>query len=140
MPFEETSVITARDLIGKTLETRLGDKFTISGTKAYLGDSKQTKNKGIYENGQIMMFNMRGYLHTCVSTGDDEDRDYVLIHKLIDGTDKITSASKVSEILGMQMQDDGENYEAFFTVYGATNESTMNGNDDASTCIAEFNL
>ncbi len=144
--FKPTSLDVAEKMIGMDIEYDNGI-YTVSATKPYFGESRQTKNKARQMYGGIMMFNVRGNPHFCVSTGKDLVQDYFLIHGLIgEEGEQIKNAKGVSEALELDYSDEGKRFADIFNLTGKTQPSTFKKNSkrkknsEASTCLGVYEL
>jgi len=135
--FKPTSKEVARDIIGMEIKRR-GNVYVVSATKPYLGDSVQVRNKRRLPYGGIMMFNIRGYSHFCISTGTSREQDYFLISMLLQENKEIKSAGKVSEALGLDLSYDGKRFCGYFSLSGETQPSSFTKSDkDASSTLTQ---
>ncbi|HLC47361.1 MAG TPA: hypothetical protein VJI75_06570 [Candidatus Nanoarchaeia archaeon] len=136
--FKPTSIDVARKLVGMEITSPKG-AYIISSSKAYLGDNKHTQSKPRLLYGGIMVFNLRGHLHFCVSTGQNPEQDYVLIHKVHDGVQEIDTSSAVSKALGLTLGHDSARFSDYFSLWGMTQKSAFR-KDKAETCIGIYEL
>ena len=138
--FKPTSKEVAEQIIGRTIENTNGI-YVVSATKPYFGESRQTQNRGRLMHGSIMMFNLRGNLHFCISTGESREQDYFLINKLIDSDgEEIQNANAVSRILGLLLSYDGKWFSDYFNLKGNTQPSTFKKQKDNKTCLGLYEL
>lgn len=138
--FQKESVDVAKNIVGMQIESKNGI-YTVSATKPYHGESRQTKNKSRYQPGRIMMFNIRGHPHFCISTGRGLEQDYFLIHRVLEDQKEIKSAKGVSEALGIDFYDDARDFKDLFNLSGKTQSSTFKSYDnDAHTCLGVYEL
>ncbi len=138
--FKPTSCDVAQALIGMQIQ-RLGDSniYTVTNTKAYLGPSKQTASKPLLRYGGILMFNMRGFPHFCVTTGTEAQWDYVLINGLANHQTRLTSAGAVSNQLGLDFEYEGRRFADNFQLQGQT-QSSQFIRDNVATCLGGYSL
>jgi 3-methyladenine DNA glycosylase Mpg len=140
--FAQDAKNVAEKLIGMEIEVqKTGEVYTVSRTKPYHGDSKQTTNMPRLFPGGIMMFNIRGNPHFCVATGRLPEHDYVLINSVLDGETEIAPASRTSKTLGIGFDNDGTRFSDYFKLIGETKPSTFKQYDaDASSCLGVYEL
>lgn len=136
--FKPTSLEVAKSIIGMNIECKNG-VYVVSATKAYFGESKQTNKKDRLRYGTIMTFNVRGHPHFCVSTGKSIEPDYFLINKLLKNGDEIKSSKRVSEALGLDMEDEGNKFSDYFKLSGQPQPSTFK-QGDTPTCLRAYEL
>jgi len=138
--FKPTSKTVAQQLIGMNIESKNGI-YVVSATKPYLWESRQTRNRPRVIHGTIMMFNMRGHPHFCISTGQGREQDYVFINQVVGEGGELTSARAVSEALGLSLADDGRWFSDYFKLSGKTQPSTFElYQGDAASCLGVFEL
>ncbi len=140
--FKPTSTQVAEKIMGMNIEYKDG-LYVVAAAKPYFGDSKQTQRKPRLMHGGIMMFNIRGFPHFCVSTGTSPEQDYFLIHRLqTKEGGVINTANGVSQALGLSFEDDGRRFTDYFGLSGKTKPSNFTKADPAgaSTCLGVYEL
>ena len=140
--FKLSSKEVARLLIGMEIERKDGEGiYVVTRTKPYHGETRHTSNMSRMHHGRIMMFNLRGSPHFCISTGLEDEQDYVHINALTEGDVIYPNAKQVSIALGMDLEYSGDRFTDYFKLKGQTQESTFTGpRDEASSCRGIYEL
>gem|GEM_PF-6269930 len=137
---KNSSCYVAEELIGRTISNGERD-YVISKTKAYRGKSQSKTSQERLQYGHLMVFNIRGNAHVCISTGTSEEQNYVFIAELLDGDKKIKSAKGVSDALDITTAAHTSHYSDYFSIKGKTKQCNFTpGNGEGETCIGIYEL
>lgn len=138
--FKPTSMQVARDLVGMSIEGKNGI-YVVSATKPYFGGCRQTESKARLRYGGLLIFNMRGNPHTCISTGEGAEQDYVFFAELRDSERAIAGGGPIARALGIKLNDDGRRFADLLRLTGATKPSKFEPDEKkAPTCLGKYVL